>query len=79
MKNAAGGHHLTAVTTDKWVLGMRHVFPRSHMTVLMTVARAIRRGLQLLVLIRCEEGEDLLVRSLVLFFPFGATSRLRRG
>ena len=58
---------------------MRHVFLGSHMTVLLAVSRAIRRGLQLLLLIRCEESADLLVRRLVLFLPLDATSRLRRS
>ena len=56
---------------------MHRVFRRSRMTVLMAVFRVIRCGLQLLALIGCQESEDLLVVSLVLFFRLGATGRLR--
>ena len=58
---------------------MHRVFLGSHMTVLMAVFRVIRRGPQRLLLIGGEEGEDLLVVGLVLFFRLGATGRLRLG
>jgi hypothetical protein len=46
--------HLAAVTTYKsGHLGMHQVFLGSQMTALMAMSRAIRRGLQLLVLIGC--------------------------
>ncbi len=58
---------------------MYDVFLLSHMTFLMAMSRALRRGLQRQVLIGCEESEDLLVRRLMPFFLLGATRRLRRG
>lgn len=77
-ENAAGDHSLAAVTqpTD-WSSVEYRVFRGSRMTVLMAMSRAIRRGLQLLVLIGCQEREDLLVRGLVQFLRLGAMGRLR--
>jgi len=58
------------------MLGVERVFFQSCVTVLMAMFRSVRYGLQLFMLNRGEQSEDLLVRSLVLIFLLSAAGCL---
>ena len=78
-ENAASDLLLAAITQTKKSSGVHGVLLGNEMTVLVALFRVIGGGLQCLLLLRIEEGKDLLVVGLMLFLRLGATRGLRLG